>query len=102
MIEPGAPLANRGLDWIRADGADAEVVLSSRVRLARNLQGFPFPGRAGLEDRAEILERVRYGLGVRPEDISTMEDVALSAYDTLWGRLGSWAQVRALYKKIEL
>ena len=56
----------------------------------------------GLEDSVEILERVRYGLGVRPEDISTMEDVALSAYDTLWGRLGSWAQVRALYKKIEL
>ena len=54
----------------------------------------------GLDDSVEILDRVRFGLGVRPEDISTMEDVALSAYDTLWGRLGSWAQVRALYRKI--
>ena len=55
----------------------------------------------GLDDSVEILDRVRFGLGVRPEDISTMEDVALSAYDTLWGRLGSWAQVRALYRKID-
>ena len=56
----------------------------------------------GLDDSVRILDRVRFGLGVRPQDISTMEDVALSAYDTLWGRLGSWAQVRALYRKIDL
>ncbi|MGC6510985.1 MAG: hypothetical protein ACON4U_21395 [Myxococcota bacterium] len=55
----------------------------------------------GLDNSVEILDRVRFGLGVRPQDISTMEDVALSAYDTLWGRLGSWAQVRALYRKID-
>lgn len=54
-----SPLDERGLDWIRANGSDAEVVLSSRVRVARNIQGYPFPGRAGSEDRGDILDRVR-------------------------------------------
>ena len=48
MIQDAAPLDERGLDWIRG-GGEAEIVLSSRVRVARNLQGFPFPGRAGAE-----------------------------------------------------
>lgn len=30
-------------EWIRASGPEAEIVFSSRVRLARNLRGFVFP-----------------------------------------------------------
>jgi protein arginine kinase len=58
MISSTEPVAERGLDWIRC-GDEAEIVLSSRVRVARNLQGIPFPGRAGAEERAEVVERVR-------------------------------------------
>jgi len=50
------PVAERGLEWIQG-GDEAEIVLSSRVRVARNLQGFPFPGRAGREERADAAER---------------------------------------------
>ena len=39
------------------------VVLSSRVRLARNLRGLPFPDRAPPEIRAEALRRVREAAG---------------------------------------
>jgi len=49
----------RGLAWLSGGGAESEIVLSTRVRLARNLQGFPFPVRAGREDLARILERAR-------------------------------------------
>ena len=44
------PVGERGLEWIRG-GEEGEIVLSSRVRVARNLQGFQFPGRAGAEAR---------------------------------------------------
>ncbi|MBI5882648.1 MAG: ATP--guanido phosphotransferase [Elusimicrobia bacterium] len=33
--------------WARAEGPRHDIVLSSRVRLARNLAGVPFPGRSG-------------------------------------------------------
>lgn len=55
----------------------------------------------GLDSSVEILERVRFGLGVGAQDVDNMEDVALSAYDTLWGRLSSWAQIKALYKRFD-
>ena len=53
---------DRGLDWLAGGGPDHEVVLSTRVRLARNLQGFPFSIRAGVDDRQRVLARVRGAL----------------------------------------
>jgi protein arginine kinase len=50
---PGDPEA--GLDWLQADGPNSDVVLSTRIRLARNLQGFRFGQRADPADRAEVL-----------------------------------------------
>lgn len=43
-------------EWIRADGPHADIVLSSRVRLARNLRHWPFPGWAKKNDRQHILD----------------------------------------------
>ena len=50
---PGDPEA--GLEWLQADGPNSDVVLSTRIRLARNLQGFRFGQRADAADRAEVL-----------------------------------------------
>lgn len=52
-----AAVADLGLEWTQG-GAEQEIVLSSRVRVARNLQGFPFPGRAAVDERADVAERV--------------------------------------------
>ncbi len=51
-----------GLAWLEERGPDHEIVLSTRVRLARNLQGFPFALRAAADDRRRILERARAAL----------------------------------------
>lgn len=64
------PAFERGAEWLRGAGASADVVLSSRVRLARNLAGIPFQPKASDEDRTEVLERCRAqvlaaGLGER-------------------------------------
>lgn len=48
-----------GLKWYEKAGRSADVACSTRVRLARNLKGFPFPGRASEKDKQEIIERVR-------------------------------------------
>jgi protein arginine kinase len=50
--------SGRGLDWLVPDGEEHDIVLSTRVRLARNLQGYPFAVRARTEDREEVLDRV--------------------------------------------
>jgi protein arginine kinase len=49
-------------EWLRGEGTAASVVLSSRVRLARNLAGFPFMPRASRADRAEVMELCRQRL----------------------------------------
>ena len=42
------------ISWFGTGGQDGDVVLSSRVRLARNLVNLPFPGRADRSQLAEI------------------------------------------------
>lgn len=45
-------------DVARRTGPQDRIVLSSRVRLARNLQGFAFPGWAKKPDRIQVYEKV--------------------------------------------
>ncbi|MHC4995889.1 MAG: protein arginine kinase [Planctomycetota bacterium] len=44
-------------DWIRDSGPEADVVISSRVRLARNIAGYPFLSRANSGQQHELLSR---------------------------------------------
>ena len=41
-------------EWMRGEGPDSDIVISSRIRLARNLAQFPFLSRADDAVRAEI------------------------------------------------
>jgi len=45
--------------WLDASGPEADLVVSTRVRLARNLAGHRFWGRNGAEEREEILTKVQ-------------------------------------------
>jgi protein arginine kinase len=51
--------ADIGLGWLEDSGASSDIVLSTRVRLARNLQGHAFSARVRDAEREQILERVR-------------------------------------------
>lgn len=46
-------LQNDG-EWLRGSGPESDIVISSRIRLARNLADYPFISRATDHDRAEI------------------------------------------------
>src|SRR6187455_1031623 len=47
-------LAQTSGEWLRGSGPESDIVISSRIRLARNLADFPFISRATDTDRAEI------------------------------------------------
>jgi protein arginine kinase len=46
-------------EWLRASGPESDIVMSSRIRLARNLAEFPFISRASDQDRADIERTLR-------------------------------------------
>ncbi len=50
---------DRPVEWLCATGPDADVVLSSRVRLARNLTGFSFVPRADAHQKQRVLDLCR-------------------------------------------
>ena len=45
--------------WYQLNGKDSDVVLSTRVRLARNLNGYPFPCIMDEESRGKVISLVR-------------------------------------------
>ena len=55
-------LNGQGLDWLDEPGPDHEIVLSTRVRLARNIQGFPFGAKTSGEERDRLLDQARAAL----------------------------------------
>lgn len=61
-------------EWLRGDGPESDIVMCSRIRLARNLADFPFINRAGRAEKTEIETVVRNRLG-EPEFELTYLDV---------------------------
>jgi len=51
-------LLNQGGEWLRGSGPDAEIVISSRVRLARNVSDIPFPAKADDKEKAALLNHI--------------------------------------------
>ena len=45
-------------EWLKGKGAHSEIVISSRVRLARNLKDRPFPNKAKKSELNEILATI--------------------------------------------
>src|SRR6185295_428968 len=50
-------------EWLRGTGPEADIVISSRIRLARNLSTFPFTSRASAHQKAEVEQMLRERLG---------------------------------------
>jgi len=59
-------IANTG-EWLTGDGPHRQIVVSSRIRLARNLKEKPFPGWAKKAERVEILREVKTAVEALPE-----------------------------------
>lgn len=48
--------------WYRQSGNEGDVVISTRIRLARNLPNYPFPAGMTAEQRREVCQKVRAAL----------------------------------------
>ncbi len=48
--------------WMEQAGPEGDIVLSSRIRLARNLNGVPFPGQADGEQLKQIGNRASFSV----------------------------------------
>lgn len=48
--------------WMQGNGPHSDIILSSRIRLARNLDGIPFPAGLDAEKSAAVMEKVRGSL----------------------------------------
>jgi protein arginine kinase len=52
-------LTNHAGEWLRGSGPMSEIVISSRIRLARNVTGFPFLTRCTRHQRQALEQKVR-------------------------------------------
>ncbi len=71
-------LGTRPAAWVSGDGEEAEIVLSSRVRLARNIAGHLYPQRADLEQNQSVVDLLgsavtKCGIGETGEFVSADE-----------------------------
>ena len=88
-------LPDGGMSWLDASGPESNIVLSTRIRLARNIQGLPFTGRAAQKDLQAVLDLV-----VSASEASvTLQDGALFRIDQLEANERSVLHERHLISK---
>lgn len=68
--------------WLDSQGSDSSIVISSRVRLARNLQGLPFPhllneekGALGLSLIHSAWQKIKNGTDLEWADLKDLNDI---------------------------
>jgi len=67
--------------WIEGSGPSSDIVISSRVRLARNVADRPFPQRASMEQKEAIVDLV--GQALSGADQQALHDITLFRFDEL-------------------
>ena len=101
-----AELVGRPSQWLSGDGPHAELVLSTRVRLARNLHSVPFTHRARDEQLQGVMSSVasaaqrstlfRDGLLLRMTEMSVLDRQILVERHLVSHELGDGARPRGI------
>ncbi|MDD5005263.1 MAG: protein arginine kinase [Candidatus Omnitrophica bacterium] len=60
-------LVNHISEWLRGTGANSDIVISSRIRLARNFPNIPFPHWADKEQEKIIVEKAKAIISQAPQ-----------------------------------
>ena len=80
-------LPDGGVSWLDASGSHSDIVLSTRIRLARNVDGYAFTSRAREGERLRVLAQVREAaatsasLAARANRVLVLEDGRLGEAD---------------------
>lgn len=77
-------LAKTSGEWLRGDGPESDIVISSRVRLARNVAGFAFINRAAADARFQIVQMVQNAVqgGILGRPVHHINVETLSSLDS--------------------
>jgi len=71
-------------EWMKGDGPESDIVISSRIRIARNMKGYPYPMLAINQQSQEVLDQVSEVLSNEElETISRFSLVKLSELSEL-------------------
>ena len=67
-------------NWYLQSGKESDVVISSRVRLARNIKEFNFPGSLTKEDSKKVLNKIKeivpsLGYGLKFIELKDIDDI---------------------------
>ena len=73
-------------EWYSLEGADNDVVLSTRVRLARNLADFPFPQKFRSDDSMRVQTLV-FDSFLKAQKADSYQTVAVAGIDPLNARV---------------
>jgi protein arginine kinase len=66
--------------WMKEKGPDADIVLSSRIRLARNLEQYVFPIAANLEQSEKVVAEVKRSIETHSDDsIDSLEMILMKS-----------------------
>jgi len=79
-------LASSSGEWLKGTGPESDIVISSRIRLARNLADFPFLSRTTEADRAEIEKTLR-------NHVTSLQESGKFPRETLYFNVGELEEV---------
>lgn len=68
------------MSWYLENGKESDVVISSRIRFARNIKGIPFKAKMTKQDEESLLKKVKYivptlGYNLNFLKLSDMDDI---------------------------
>ena len=56
--------------WVEGTGIDEDVVVSTRIRIARNLKNYRFPQKMNIQEAEKLTQEVLNVMKDFPEDIN--------------------------------
>jgi protein arginine kinase len=74
-------LTNTSGEWLRGSGPESDIVMCSRIRLARNLADFPFINRASRGERTEIEATVQSALDAASAELAYFDVKGMASLD---------------------
>jgi protein arginine kinase len=74
-------LTNTSGEWLRGSGPESDIVMCSRIRLARNLADFPFINRASRGERTEIEATIQSALDAASAELAYFDVKGMDSLD---------------------
>ncbi len=68
-------------EWLKGNGPESDIVICSRIRLARNLADFPFISKASRSEKSEIVTQIRESISESNSKLNYFDVERMSELD---------------------